>query len=385
VAVCLPTGSILGLNVKAVLFVVSAASFLAFICSDIREWPTLSEQTFLAAFTACLCFWTILGLLTGESEIMEVFVQLKDVASTVLIAWFCFFFIRRGLLQPESIVKSVVYATVVVGLLKIGLIVSSIFLHADPVQTIESVFGEASLVSGDIGLGLTRLEFSSDIVGAFSLFAILCPSVSGVRARRHIVAAMVLLLVISGLISYSRYIWFVDLFAVVAALLIERRFKLLLLSTLAVAALAGVFYEEVGPLFTARFSSTQVTDSDLTRVEQSKSLLQEIEGHPLLGKGMGQHAQVIRSEQNRYSYELQWMSLLMQTGILGVAVILCLIFATARDLIAVRGPVQLWLAALYLLWLLGSWTNPYLTSSFAGATFGMFIALFYRVRVTARP
>ncbi len=228
----------------------------------------------------------------------------------------------------------------------------------DPVQTIESVFGEASLVSGDIGLGLTRLEFSSDIVGAFSLFAILCPSVSGVRARRHIVAAMVLLLVISGLISYSRYIWFVDLFAVVAALLIERRFKLLLLSTLAVAALAGVFYEEVGPLFTARFSSTQVTDSDLTRVEQSKSLLQEIEGHPLLGKGMGHHAQVIRSEQNRYSYELQWMSLLMQTGILGVAVILCLIFATARDLIAVRGPVQLWLAALYLLWLLGSWTQP---------------------------
>ena len=382
-AVCLPTGSILGVNVKAILFVVCVASFLAFIWGNIGAWPRISEQIFLVAFVGCLCLRAIIGLYTDEGEVKEVFLQTKDIASTVLIAWFCVFFIRRRVLRPESIVKSVAYGAAVVGLLKIGLILSLLLVRANPVQTIESVFGEASLVTGNIGLGLTRLEFSSDIVGAFALFASLCPSVSGVRPRRPVVAAMVLLLVVSGLLSYSRYIWFADLFAIVAALVIERRFKLLLLSTLTLAAFAGVFYEEVGPLFIARFSSTQVSDSDLTRVEQSKSLLEEIEDRPLFGKGFGQHAQVIRSEQNRYSYELQWMSLFMQTGLIGVVTILCLIFATARDLLAVRGPVQFWLAALYILWLLGSWTNPYLTSSFAGATFGMFIALFYRVRLVA--
>jgi hypothetical protein len=77
------------------------------------------------------------------------------------------------------------------------------------------------------------------------------------------------------------------------------------------------------------------------------------------------------------------MSLLMQLGLVGVGAILVLFVAAARDLLAVRGPAKFWLAALYLLWLLGSWTNPYLISSFAGATFGMFLAMFYRMRMIA--
>ncbi len=381
-AVCLPTGSIFDVNVKTVLFALFAISFVLFIVDQIEEWPTLSEQLFLGIFVMCLCFWAIIGLLRGESKIIEVLLQLKDISSTILLAWFCVFFLRRHLLTPESVIRSVVYAASMVGLFKVGLILSLVVWHMNPVQMIESVFGEASLVSGDIGLGLTRLGFSSDIVGGFAIFAILCPSVSGVRLRPRYVAPLMLMLVISGLLSYARYIWFIDLFAIVAALVIERRFKLLLFSLLTMGVLGGVFYETLTPLFVARFSSEQTSDSDLTRIEQSKALMDEVKARPMLGKGIGQHTQEsIRSEQNRYSYELQWMALLMQIGIVGVTAILILVVAAARDLWAIRGATKIWLAALYLLWLAGSWTNPYLTSSFAGATFGMFMAMFYRMRM----
>ncbi len=381
-AVCLPTGSIFGLNVKVALFLVYGASFAWFVTFNSRQWPTLSEQIFLGSFAACLCFWAILAICYGESETKQIFLEMKDMASTVLIAWFCYFFLRRRLLRPERIITAVIYAAVTVGFLKLALIFAVFLLRIEPIGLIESAFGEGSLVSGEIGLGLTRLGFSSDIVGAFALFAILCPSVSGIRLRRGFVALGVTMLLVSGLLSYSRYIWFTDLFAIVAALAIERRLKALLFSALAVGIVVVASFEVVGPLLIARFSSEQSSDSDQIRVEQSQALWNEIEARPVLGKGIGQHALgVIRNDQNRYSYELQWMSLLMQTGIVGVAAILLLIVAAARDLLAVRGPVKFWLAALYVLWLLGSWTNPYLTSSFAGVAFGMFLAMFYRMRM----
>ncbi|HEX3821924.1 MAG TPA: O-antigen ligase family protein [Candidatus Sulfotelmatobacter sp.] len=383
-AVCLPTGSIFGLNVKAALFVVFVVALAWFLVTHSSDWPTLSEQIFLGIFISCACFWAIIAIYHGESDTKQIFLELKDIATTVLIAWFCYFFLRRKLLQPESVITSVICAAVTVGFIKLALILCVLILRVEPVSLIESVFGEASLVSGEIGLGLTRLGFSSDIVGGFALFAVLCPSVSGVRLRRSFVALCVFMLLVSGLLSYARYVWITDLFAIVAALVIERRVKVLLLSALVVGIVAGTSFEALNPLFAARFSSEQTSESDLIRIEQSKALWDEIEARPVFGKGIGQHALgLIRNEQNPYSYELQWMSLLMQLGLVGVGAILVLFVAAARDLLAVRGPAKFWLAALYLLWLLGSWTNPYLISSFAGATFGMFLAMFYRMRMIA--
>jgi len=379
--VCLPTGSVFGLNVKTILFVIYSLWFTWFVTTNSKQWPTPSEQIFLGIFVACLCFWGLIAIYHGEDDTGQILLELKDIASTVLIAWFCRFFLRRRLLRPESVIASVVSAAVTVGFLKLLLILAVLLFRIDPVRLIESVFGQGSLVSGEIGLGLTRLAFSSDIVGSFALFAILCPDLSGIRLRRGFGAIGVVMLLVSGLMSYSRYIWFTDLFALLAALVIQRRLKVLLLSAITVGIVAIASLDVIGPLFVQRFSSEQVSDSDLTRIEQSKALWDDIEARPILGKGIGQHAAVIRNEQNRYSYELQWMSLLMQTGIVGIAAIFVLIVAAARDLLAVRNPVKFWLAGLYLLWLLGSWTNPYLISSFAGATFGMFLAIFQRVRM----
>jgi hypothetical protein len=381
ISVCLPTGAIFGLNVKIIVFVVFCLSFSFYLATNSSDWPTSSELLFLFFFTAWLCLWSLIAILNGESEMTQVFMQFKDIASTVMIAWVCIFAVRRGILSPETVITTVIYAVVALGLMKVAFIVALFRWHIDPISTIESIFGEASLVGGNIAFGLTRMGFSSDIVGSFALFAILCPSVSGVHFRRSASIVLIPLLLASGLLSYGRYIWFIEIFAIVAALMIEHKFKWLVLVAAITISLTYVSYDMLQPLLEARFSSDQTTDSDLIRVEQSKALAKEIRERPFFGKGLGTHVNgLIRSEQTRYSYELQWESLLMQIGLVGIVVIFASIIAASRDLWAAHGRAKPWLGILFLLWLSGSWTNPYITSSFAGATFGMFMAMFYKMR-----
>jgi hypothetical protein len=382
IAVCLPTGSIFGLNVKIPTFAIFAAVFLFYLATHSAKWLASAELIFLALFTAGLCFWGLLAIFHGEADTSQVFLHFKDIASTVVLAWLCIFFVRKHLLRPEDVITAVVYGTIVLAAVKLILIAATLGAGIDPIQALQNVFGDDALVGGSIVFGLTRVEFSSDIIGSFALFAILCPSISGVRLRRIVIPFIVLILLASGFLAFARYIWFLEAVAIVAAMIIERRFKWLAVAALGIASVAYVYFEALQPLVEARFFSEQTSDSDLIRIEQSKALLNEIRARPLFGRGLGTHVNaVIRNDQNRYSYELQWMSLTMQFGAVGIAWVLFLIAASTRDLLASRHRAKPWLIVLFALWILSGWTNPHLTSSFAGATFGMFMALFYKIRM----
>ncbi len=384
VAVCLPSGSIFGLNAKMILFAVFSLSFLAYLVVPSSERPSSSDFVGIAVFCAGLCFWGVVAIVYGQSQETQVLLHLKDIASTVALAWLCIFCVRRGLLRPEGIIIPIVYGTVALALMKIALIVLTFGPKIDPIQLLETVFGKDALVGGSIGLGLTRVEFPSDIIGSFVLFILLCPTVSGIRFRRIFVGFAVTILIASSLLAFARYIWLLEAVAIVAAMVIERKFKWLFAAALAIVVVAYVSTESFQMLGSSRFVSDHVSDSDQIRIDQSKALLDEIQTRPLLGKGLGAHADgLIRNDQNQYSYELQWLALTMQFGFVGIAGIFLLLAASARDLLASQHPAKVWLLLLFGLWLLSGWTNPHLTSSFAGALFGMFMAIFYRIRVNA--
>ena len=386
IAVCLPSGSILGLNVKIPVFSLFSIVLIFYLVTHSDDWPSIGDLTLLALFVAGLSFWGLVAILGPESDSKQLFLQLKDLASTVVLAWLCIFCIRRRILTPGQVAKAVIYGVVALALMKLALIVFTVGQKIDPIQVIANIFGEESLVGGEIGFGIARIEFPSDIVTSFGLFVVLCPSVSGVRFRKAAVVGTVAVLLISGLLAFARYIWFLDAVAIAAAMILERRTKLLIAVMAPLIPLTYVYYEALQPVVESRFFSNQASESDLIRLEQSKALLGEIESRPLIGKGLGAHAEaVIRNEENRYSYELQWMALSMQFGALGITGIVTLIVASSRDLWAARHPAKPWLILLFMLWLLSGWTNPHLTSSFAGATFGMFMALFYRIRFGGSP
>ena len=386
IAVCLPSGSIFGLNVKIPVFSLFAIVLIFYLAIHSDNWPSVGDLTFFALFVAGLSFWGLVAVLGPEPDSKQLFLHLKDLASTVVLAWLCIFCVRRHLLRPEQIAKALIYGVVSLALMKLALIAFTIGPKVDPIQIIANIFGEESLVGGEIGFGIARIEFPSDIVASFALFAVLCPSVSEVRFRKILVVGMVAVLLLSGLLAFARYIWFLDAVAIAGAMILERRTKLLVALMAPLIPLTYVYYEALQPLVESRFFSNQASESDLIRLEQSKALLGEIESRPLIGKGLGAHADaVIRNEENRYSYELQWMALTMQFGALGIAGIVTLIVVSSRDLWAARHPAKPWLILLFALWLLSGWTNPHLTSSFAGATFGMFMALFHRIRFGSSP
>jgi len=381
IAVCLPSGSVFGLNVKIPVFSLFTVVLIFYLATHSDDWPSIDDLTLLGLLVAGLSFWGLIAVLGPESDTKQIFLQLKDMASTVVLAWLCIFCIRRHLLKPEQVARAVIYGVVLLALMKLALIAFTIGQKIDPIQAIADIFGEESLVGGEIGFGIARIEFPSDIASSFALFALLCPSVSGVRFRKLVVVGIVTALLLSGLLAFARYIWFLDAVAIAGAMILERRTKLLVALMVPLIPLAYIYYEALQPVVENRFFSSQASDSDLIRIEQSKALLDEIQSSPLIGKGLGTHSHtVIRNEENRYSYELQWMAMSMQFGVLGIAGIVTLILASSRDLLAARHPAKPWLILLFALWLFSGWTNPHLTSSFAGATFGMFMALFYRIR-----
>jgi hypothetical protein len=380
VVVSLPTGSILGLNVKVVVFGGFLAAFTLYLIST-RDELSRGEVTFFSVVGGFLCFWSLIGALNGQANSGQIFYQLREVTSAILIAWLSIFLIRRGLFRPENLITAVIYGILFLSAAKLALVVATIVSNIDAIEATRSVFGQESLVAGNMAFGLFRMEFSADILGAFALFGLLARSVSGIRFGRVLTSVIFVVVLGSGFIAYSRYIWFIYLVSICTAIIVERSWKMLSVMVLAALLIGASSYDVISTVVQMRFQSDETDSSDIGRVEQARALINEIKARPILGKGMGAHANTYTSSDTHlYAYELQWLAFLMQFGLVGGMGILLLVAASARDLMAAKHPAKTWIFLLFLVWLLASWTNPYLTSSFAGATFGLFMAMFYRLR-----
>ena len=310
----------------------------------------------------------------------EILLELRQIAAAIGIAFLSIASIRRGLIKAERLIVVIIYGTFAISFVKAALVAASFISNVDPISVTRVLFGD-NVRAEPIILGLVRLDFSAYIVGAFALFALLAPSVSGVhfgRASKVIISLVVLLG--SGFLTYARAIWLVYVVCVVAAMVVERNWKAMVLTVCATVTFVAVSYGVLSTIFEERFI-TEAELSDEGRVDQAKHLIEEIKVRPVLGKGMGAHFDSdSRGDKQRYSYELQWLAFLMQFGILGVMGIVVLIAASAHDLVKARHPARPWVLLIFALWLLESCLNPHMTSSYAGATFGLFMAMFYRMR-----
>lgn len=380
--VSLPTGSVFGINIKVVVFGVFLPIFLAYLLTA-REGLSLGDVIFLASVSTFFCLWSLIGVLNAETESTQVLYKLRDMVATVLVAWLCIFVIRRGIVRAEKLITVVIYGAFAVSLTKLGLLAGSLFFGADPVEATRTVFYEAPIITGLMPFGLIRMVFTPDLLGSFALFALLAPNASGTRFGRASTMVISTVLLASAFVAFSRYIWFAYLVAIFAALIVQRNWKALAVVA-STAVLAGaMFYDCFGAIFESRFLSSGTEISDVSRNMQSKVLIGEFKARPILGKGMGAHATgYLRDtpDERLYVYELEWLAFLMQFGIAGMTGLLLLVGLSARDLVLAKHPAAPWMWVLFFVWLLAGFTNPYLTSSYAGGTFGLFMAMFHRMR-----
>jgi hypothetical protein len=366
VAVALPTGSFLGLNVKWAL------ASLLIVCLGVELLLGLGRgksqralATGLAGFSLCAVA-ALYSAARGNSPalVLAQTTELLTMTGLVSVGYFLFREDERGF---SGLVDALLLGAGVMSLVKLtglGLLLTGALDFEGLSDLAETIFGQE--VRGlNFDGSLPRLSIGSDLALPFVVYL-------GIRDRRlgWIGRGLVAIIVLSVVLSLTRYLWLA--IGVVLVLTVGShlwRHAKAALGTAVVLIGSGVFmisHTDMGQAtIEARFLSEANLGGDDVRVEQSTVLFQEFLHTPVLGKGLGSYApDLVRSESAPYSYENQWLALAMQLGICGLSAILLLpawILFMQRGLVpATLGTVD---SIVFVLFLLQGFTNPTLTTS----------------------
>lgn len=211
-----------------------------------------------------------------------------------------------------------------------------------------------------------RIAVGNDIVLPF-IFAFLLngdDKVLGISGRLKSISLFVIF--VCSLLSFSRIVWVIDLF-VTAFYFLGSRKKIFLGVAFGAVIISLSLFLYMNRL-TSETAVARSTDIESIRVKNSQigPLFRKFSENPVLGNGLGAYApEIIRSPYQPYIYETQWVALLMQVGIFGVAAILVFYaWNIGNELVVVRkvGKIRdvIYLICLSLLWLMTGFTNPYL-------------------------
>jgi hypothetical protein len=138
------------------------------------------------------------------------------------------------------------------------------------------------------------------------------------------------------------------------------------------------------PLYSPDFLSmigTARSDSDHDRYEQIQSLFDAFTNHFVLGNGFGATANIVRSSDSPFSYEVSILALYMKLGIVGIALVWFIVYRLTCNIFSYFSirPSEVKISILYgfvSAFVVASNTNPYL-SSFVGL--GIILFIYYEL------
>lgn len=382
--VLLPSGSILGFNVKIVWFCLLLPLALYVYFGRYRATP--HRTMLLLLIPVALLSWSLLAQENGF-EPASSFAQFKDLIVTISTCWFATLLCEEGYGETVFLLRTLVQAEVAASLMKLSLLAYAV-LHGIPVtqiaQWIKNVFG-VDLMTFDFASIFGRIQFHSDELIPICIFALLCfRQRLGIRAFPAI--GMLLLLLISDFFAFSRYLWLFTVLAAALGLLIGKkdRFQLMLIGSVITVALAC--FPSIVSVVTLRFSSSVVDSSDQDRTQQVPALQEFWASAPFLGHGLGSYTRrVIRSDDAPYSYELQLLALAGQIGVIGMAAFAALGFYYFRGLWQLKriGALHsVGLSLLLLVWIGSGLVNPVVISSAASVSYA---AIFAMIQILQAP
>lgn len=316
--------------------------------------------------------WTIVAfvqghLLGGEApELRYVAQQASRFGYLLLFFPFCDL-LRR---DPKRAIWLVVAPVMVLCLFTYSIwvyhLVSGDELNTSSVLIFKGVIGD--------GLEGFRVFIANQIM--FIMVLALLLAWASVRPPRWYEIVAFLLLVSSAWLSHTRGIW-LGLCSVCAATLFlclfvrsGDRWRRILTWVVGAAAVALV---AIGILVVSGndLGGLLGDESTSTRVRQAPELLDSFKESPVFGQGMGATIEGFqRSAENPWSFELTYLQILFQFGLVGFAVFIgSLIYSMLRGFrvyVAESGRAWMPLAGIATLvgMLVASATNPYLSSSF---------------------
>ncbi|WP_343682935.1 hypothetical protein [Acinetobacter baylyi] len=364
-SIVLPSGDILGLNVKIIFL-------LLFIFSLFKNDKVISSIIFsLLPIVLFLLLEILYAYFSIKFDSSYILTQSKDI----LVFFIVFYILRSYALHTDGfnfLIEKIVNAIFVVGVIKFLILFYS-FLTGLPVSFIVKTIGEffnVSIMSFDVdNSSLSRINFTSDSLIAIVIFYLISKFFKNHNNRIDILKIIIILF--SALITMSRFQWLACVISILLAMLINLKsvrsfFALLMFVGVSIFSLS---LNSVQELISTRFDSRLVDASDLERIVQKQKIIEHIDSATFFGNGIGYYIpELIRSDIAKYSYELQLPALVMQVGVIGTTVImLFILLPLLKSMKGMSNMSLISLGIIVFIWLYGAMFNPILFSSSAGA------------------
>lgn len=304
----------------------------------------------------------LVGVIQGVdlASIVGQSIRILIFFAIIAIGWYAV----SGVTYKRATIDNMVLATtLILAIIKL-ILFSLVFSGYASMSDLKNSFDLVTTTGGNIGYGLPRIQFPSDIALIFLVVAY-------TGGRNLLVDLLfVFAVVIIAYLAFSRYI-----FVLTAVAFVTRSFRLGKLDVIPLVCIAGgvamffVFFDNLQD----RFYGVGTTNSDDIRTDQVRHLLAAFLDNPVFGLGAGSHAPgFLRNTNILYLYEVQWYALLMQFGLIGMAWMACNIFFALKhsDL---RGKTDfteaLVLVIVTLVWIGSGLTNPLALTVGAAAGF----------------
>lgn len=384
ISILLPSGSIYGINVKLITSVILCIC-IAIICQT-NKILKRQDAIGIAIFCCFILFYAYLSIINGYQQKTGIS-QLVAILSVVLPTWIGTRLIVSGILNVEQAKNIIVSVAFIHGAIK----VISFMCISFGIISLEEYINFQNAIFGVIPIsleidGFTRLNVPSDFI--FPVSIALCLSYEKNTHKKTLFIAVYLIAII---ISYSRYLWFYGITTIFTAMLLPLLFKrevdfkkviLLIMFSVVLILLAFIYLSEndneILSFINERYFGENADASDYTRTIMSDWLLLKVYNSPLLGHGLGSYvSEYIRFDDTPWNYELQWLSLVMNFGILGLIFIIFqfFIYYNAGVFFLLKNmsldKLVLWFAVM-LMWLLVGFFNCFLMTSSAGVVFFSF-------------
>lgn len=346
--------------------------------AKLRHWRV--DRTILAVWLSMMAtgaFFVLWGLLHAAPGALRV--------SSVFLAWPMIYMSFVGMAHSPTIIarmqKTIIVAALASAVMTLFLVGASLAGHAAGAARLLS-FEHPSVTIGKGVTAASLLNLTTVIYSVPFLMALSLIPISGSRStartwRALTILALVLSLIVAG-VAGRRALWLLAAFSpvVVVALFactgtyMRWRYLTALVTLVAGVGLSllvvGVNPKAVGRDFSRAFQFNTAQSAEI-RKDQFVALISEWQTSPLLGRGLGASAKsYVRSAEMPWAYELSYVDLLFETGVLGFSLysvaVIWIFIAGVRIVRANRqaGQMVIPLLAGLLGFLIVNATNPYL-------------------------
>lgn len=368
------------LSIKSLSFLLALFTFAPFAFFQKKiTYRQLCLVPFLFGFFFILFFWTSVSTLQGETTFVAQSDQFKLFVITLFFPVATLFLIEAKMIAIRQFYKTAIYASFFYMVAKIILVILHAF-HFINIWSLLRLLG-IRFMSMNIYGGIERMQTSVDIVTPFLLLFVLQSDKLGIPLKNGFKRFYIALSLVSTFLSFSRLllgVYFLGFCLYWFSLGPRGIVKVVTM----LVAFSFCIYLAVGPetvhhIIERRFFSADTTESDDTRVKQAEAMLVEFNQYPFLGKGLGGFASgYIRDPITLHYYEVQWLSFLMQFGILGILFLMIPLGIIALRMInAPFSRIRWSFLALFLIWLLAGFTNPFLISLASGIIYTLFFVV----------